>query len=1050
MTEAASRPSPYFVAGGTLSPEATSYVERSADRELFDALLAGKFSYVLNTRQMGKSSLCVRTMKRVQEAGVRAAFIDLTKIGGKNVSAEQWYAGIAVEIGRALDIRPQILAFWKDNLHLGPVQRLFEALREVALKVAESPVAVFFDEIDATRSLGFSADEFFAAIRECYNRRAHEPEWNRLTFCLLGVAVPSELISSPTATPFNIGERIVLKDFTEQEAMRFAHGLPIATKEAEAIVRRIFYWTNGHPYLTQSLCASVAATKEDVDAIVKRDLLVSTARETNINLADVGNRSLHAGDLEEQPERFRADLLSLYDRVLRGKRVPDDDSNRVISSLKLSGLIRTEDGLLVVRNRIYRVVFDPVWIKGNMPGQEVRRQRRAFYVGALRTALVTGTAIAITGYLAWKYAGQVMITEILNNRLDYELYVADVNLMQDAWEQDPASLQDLLQRTSKSPSRGWEWNYWNRLAHLDDWQVNLDQWCSGVPSPDGKLVAAPLPSSVLILDAKDGRTLSTFPVRHGIGPFAAWSPDGRHLIGELTTEGTVLIEPDTGNVRTVSGAEALGAGWHPFDRDGSHYLTEMATTHGVQAQYRQWSDGKVIKTVLPPNGGYLVTMYGQLELWQDGSTILGAEKRGKTFAFSERTISDGHEVFEYRLPPDAPAGDALAGLRCDYTTQTFSICTNLGWVYRWKRHEPLPSWKLHVDDSTVYMQGFMKDGTQLVTSSIDGKIQVWSTATKKVLAFIPGSLLVSGFSEDGSRIYEARTSLRAIDPAKYEWPPLVSLGKGETVTSGVMLPSGELALQTNRELCIYNASGKLSKVLDLRNSVTSLSPGGYFISRGGKAEIHVDSGATAGVSLQLGQSLNQMAYSSSGPEVALFHSGQAVRLYDLASGKPADWQLPGDSPLDNVVLSTSGRLLAVSDRDGNAAIWDLATHSKHDLGRLDTYPVQDFQFSPSSQRLAVIVTRGVLIFDVNTGAQLATLRQAARSFTSVRFSPDGRRIVTTGSDREIHLWDSVTGRELLRIGGFRGQLLNAQFSLDGHEIYGFADDGTVRVFHGGP
>ncbi len=58
---------------------------------------------------------------------------------------------------------------------------------------AWSGVVIFIDEVDVVRSLPFSTDEFFAAIRECYNRRTVEPEFNVLTFCLLGVASPSDI-----------------------------------------------------------------------------------------------------------------------------------------------------------------------------------------------------------------------------------------------------------------------------------------------------------------------------------------------------------------------------------------------------------------------------------------------------------------------------------------------------------------------------------------------------------------------------------------------------------------------------------------------------------------------------------------------------------------------------------------------------------------------------------------------------------------------------------------------------------------------------------------
>src|SRR5690349_12490656 len=103
----------FFVSGGTMPEAAASYVERAADRQLYEGLLAGRFCYVLNSRQIGKSSLCVRTKARLEEEGVHTVFVDLTRIGGTNVTVDQWYAGIALEIGRSLGLRQQIVAFWK-------------------------------------------------------------------------------------------------------------------------------------------------------------------------------------------------------------------------------------------------------------------------------------------------------------------------------------------------------------------------------------------------------------------------------------------------------------------------------------------------------------------------------------------------------------------------------------------------------------------------------------------------------------------------------------------------------------------------------------------------------------------------------------------------------------------------------------------------------------------------------------------------------------------------------------------------------------------------
>src|SRR5262249_33890737 len=150
--------------------------------------------------------------------------LDLTSLG-QNVSEEQWYSGLLEEVATRLDLEDELEAFWKAHRQTGPLQRLFRALQIVVLAHCPGPVVVFVDEIDTVRSLRFSADEFFAAIRECYNRRAEQRELQRLSFCLLGVATPSDLIQDTRTTPFNIGRRIDLTDFTPEEASVLRLGL---------------------------------------------------------------------------------------------------------------------------------------------------------------------------------------------------------------------------------------------------------------------------------------------------------------------------------------------------------------------------------------------------------------------------------------------------------------------------------------------------------------------------------------------------------------------------------------------------------------------------------------------------------------------------------------------------------------------------------------------------------------------------------------------------------------------------------------------------------
>lgn len=381
-----------YAVGGTVQASGGVYIRRQADEQLLKLCENGEFAYVLTARQMGKSSLMVRTSQELVKSSIRSVIIDLSQFG-VHISPEQWYLGLLTTISDAFELKTDLLEWWERQAHLGLALRMVQFFERVVFAEVDSRIVVFIDEIDSTLGLSFT-DDFYAAIRSMYNARATNSAFSRLSFVLLGVASPGDLISDPARTPFNIGQRVSLTDFVADETTPLADGLSLTSTHAREVLAWVLKWTDGHPYLTQRLCNIIAEdgktvwTESDIDLIVANTFL-GHASQQDANLQFVRDMLT-----KRAPKPVGVlDLLQVYLEIRQALRpVYDEEQSLLKSHLKLSGLVKNDANRLIVRNRVYAEVFDRHWVEEHFPQPTEQRstllqQRRSHSVAGLATAL---------------------------------------------------------------------------------------------------------------------------------------------------------------------------------------------------------------------------------------------------------------------------------------------------------------------------------------------------------------------------------------------------------------------------------------------------------------------------------------------------------------------------------------------------------------------------------------------------------------------------------------------------------------------------------------